>query len=65
MEQSDWSFPRIDYYVNEGIHTGSRILTEKRDQVAKAIENCGFLIEEIKEDGMWCAIVAALPVEKR
>ena len=31
MEQSDWSFPRIDYYVNEGIHTGSRLLTEKRD----------------------------------
>ena len=48
-----------------GRYISSGILTEKRDQVAKAIENCGFLIEEIKEDGMWCAIVAALPVEKR
>lgn len=31
MEQGGWIFPRLDYYVNKGIHTGSRLLTDKRD----------------------------------
>ncbi|MCI8610117.1 MAG: 50S ribosomal protein L11 methyltransferase [Firmicutes bacterium] len=38
----------------------SGILVEKRDQVAEAIVNSGFQIIEIREDGMWCAIVAEL-----
>lgn len=47
------------YYISSGI------LTEKREQVVTAVENCGFIVEEVKEDGMWCAIVAVLPAEKR
>lgn len=44
-----------------GKYISSGILVEKRDQVADVIRGCGFEIIEIKEDGMWCAIVAALP----
>ena len=43
-----------------GRYISSGILTEKKAEVAQAIENCGFTITEIKEDGMWCAIVASL-----
>ena len=43
-----------------GRYISSGILTEKKAEVAQSIENCGFTITEIKEDGMWCAIVASL-----
>lgn len=46
-----------------GKYISSGILVEKKDQVAAAIKDCGFEIVEIREDGMWCAIVATLPVE--
>lgn len=46
-----------------GKYISSGILVEKRDQVAQAIRDCGFAIDEIREDGMWCAIVASLPEE--
>lgn len=42
-----------------GKYISSGILVEKRDQVADVIRGCGFDIVEIREDGMWCAIVAA------
>ena len=41
-----------------GKYISSGILVEKRDQVAAVIRDCGFDIMEIREDGMWCAIVA-------
>lgn len=41
-----------------GKYISSGILVEKRDQVAAVIRDCGFDIVEIREDGMWCAIVA-------
>jgi ribosomal protein L11 methyltransferase len=41
-----------------GKYISSGILVEKRDQVAAVIHDCGFDIVEIREDGMWCAIVA-------
>ena len=44
-----------------GKYISSGILVEKRDLVAQAIRDCGFVIDEIREDGMWCAIVASLP----
>ena len=47
-----------------GKYISSGILVEKRDQVARAIRDCGFEILEIREDGMWCAIVAVLSEEQ-
>ena len=41
-----------------GKYISSGILVGKRDQVAAVIRDCGFDIVEIREDGMWCAIVA-------
>ena len=46
-----------------GKYISSGILVEKKEQVAAAIRECGFEIVEIREDGMWCAIVATLLVE--
>lgn len=43
-----------------GKYISSGILVEKRDVVADAIKKCGFDIVEIREDGMWCAIVAQI-----
>lgn len=48
-----------------GRYISSGILVEKRDEVAAAIRACGFEIVEIKEDGMWCAIVARLTAEEK
>lgn len=41
-----------------GIFISSGILIEKKDEVAKAIEAAGFTVEEIAEEGEWCAIAA-------
>lgn len=43
-----------------GIYISSGILTEKEVQVADTMRALGFKIMEVKEDGMWCAIVAKL-----
>ena len=42
------------YYISSGI------LDEKLVTVADSIRACGFKIMEVKQDGMWCAIVAKL-----
>lgn len=47
----------------DGIYISSGILTEKKEQVAAVIEECGFEIKEIREDGMWCAIAAVMKEE--
>lgn len=43
-----------------GIYISSGILTEKEVPVADTMRSLGFRIMEVKEDGMWCAIVAKL-----
>lgn len=43
-----------------GIYISSGILTEKEVLVADTMRELGFKIMEVKEDGMWCAIVAKL-----
>ena len=43
-----------------GIYISSGILTEKEVLVADTMRALGFKILEVKEDGMWCAIVAEL-----
>ena len=43
-----------------GVFISSGILIEKKDQVAKAIEDSGFTVEEIVEEGEWCAIAATI-----
>ena len=45
-----------------GLFISSGILIEKRDEVAKAIEAAGFIVEEIAEEGEWCAIAARMNV---
>lgn len=42
-----------------GRYISSGIIDEKLDEVADSIRRCGFTIEEIATDGMWCAIVAS------
>lgn len=42
----------------KGIYISSGILVEKEVEVAEAIRACGFKILEVREDGMWCVIVA-------
>ena len=42
------------YYISSGI------IDEKLVTVADSIRSCGFKIMEVKNDGMWCAIVAKL-----
>lgn len=42
------------------IFISSGILIEKQEQVAAAIEECGFHILDIMEEGEWCAIAAQL-----
>ena len=43
-----------------GIYISSGILVEKEELVRRAIEDCGFEIVEIAEDGDWCAICARI-----
>lgn len=43
-----------------GIFISSGILIEKKDEVAAAVESCGFDILSIPEEGEWCAIAAVL-----
>ncbi len=43
-----------------GIYISSGILVEKEELVRRAIEECGFEIAEIAEDGDWCAICARI-----
>ena len=51
----------MNHVVPGGIYISSGILVEKRDLVRAAIEEAGFEILEIPEDGEWCAIAAKAP----
>ena len=51
--------PDVRRHMKPGAkYISSGILDEKLAKVRSAIENCGFVIDEVKTDGMWCAIVA-------
>ncbi|MBR4023827.1 MAG: 50S ribosomal protein L11 methyltransferase, partial [Firmicutes bacterium] len=52
--------PDVRRHMKPGArYISSGIIDEKLEEVAQAIRDCGFEIEEIKEDGMWRAIVAS------
>ena len=40
-------------------YISSGIIDEKLEEVKKSIEDCGFNIDEVMIDGMWCCIVAS------
>ncbi len=40
-------------------YISSGIIDEKLEEVKAAIESCGFTIDEVRIDGMWCCIVAS------
>jgi ribosomal protein L11 methyltransferase len=42
----------------KSIYISSGILIEKQEEVVAAIEECGFRILDILEEGEWCAIAA-------
>ena len=44
----------------KSVYISSGILLEKRKQVEAAIEECGFKVLEVLEEGEWCAIAAQL-----
>lgn len=44
----------------KNIYISSGILIEKQEQVVAAIEECGFHILDILEEGEWCAIAAQI-----
>lgn len=46
------------YLLPGGRYISSGILVEKMPEVVDAMRALGFAIMEVKEDGMWCAIVA-------
>lgn len=47
-----------DHLSSKGVFISSGILAEKAGEVAEAIRAAGFGIDEIRQDGMWCAIRA-------
>lgn len=46
------------HLTGKAVYISSGILVEKQQQVAEAVQNCGFEILEILEEGEWCAIAA-------
>ncbi len=48
------------HLTGKGIFISSGILIEKQQQVMEAIRKNGFEIEEVLEQGEWCAIAARL-----
>ena len=52
--------PDVRRHMKPGArYISSGIIDEKLEEVAQAIRDCGFEIEEIQEDGMWRAIIAS------
>ena len=49
-----------DHMKKGGVFISSGILNEKRSVVEEALAGAGFTVEEVAEDGEWCAIVAKL-----
>ena len=52
--------PDVRRHMRPGAkYISSGIIDEKLEEVRAAIEACGFNIDEVATDGMWCAIVAS------
>lgn len=52
---------RVPSYLRSGgLYLSSGILTEHREKVCRCLEEHGFSVEEIAEEGEWCAIAARL-----
>ncbi len=52
--------PDVRRHMKPGAkYISSGIIDEKLEEVRSAIEACGFRIDEVCTDGMWCAIVAS------
>lgn len=53
--------PQVKPNLKEkGIFISSGILLEKKDPVVRSLEDAGFSIDNIKDEGEWCAISARL-----
>lgn len=50
--------PAAEHLNEGGVFISSGILTERKEEVEKAIREAGFEILEIREKGEWCAIAA-------
>ena len=50
--------PAAEHLNEGGVCISSGILTERKEEVEKAIREAGFEILEIREKGEWCAIAA-------
>lgn len=50
--------PAAEHLNASGVFISSGILTERKEEVEKAIREAGFKILEIREKGEWCAIAA-------
>ncbi len=50
--------PAAEHLNADGVFISSGILTERKEEVEKAIREAGFEILEIREKGEWCAIAA-------
>ena len=50
--------PAAEHLNASGVFISSGILTERKEEVEKAIREAGFEILEIREKGEWCAIAA-------
>lgn len=48
------------HLTGKSIYISSGILIEKQEEVVAAIEECGFQILDIMEEGEWCAIAAQI-----
>ncbi len=52
--------PDVRRHMRPGAkYISSGIIDEKLEEVKAAIESCGFTIDEVRIDGMWCCIVAS------
>lgn len=50
----------VAHLKGKSIYISSGILIEKQEEVVAAIEECGFHILDIMEEGEWCAIAAQI-----
>lgn len=46
------------FIVEGGYFVSSGIILDRKDDVSKKLEECGFKIEKINTDGEWCCIIA-------
>lgn len=47
-----------NFIAKGGYFVSSGIILDRRDDVSKKLEECGFKIEKVNTDGEWCCIIA-------